>query len=132
MTTHPLSIGTIVDVVNTSLSGRQVVEGRATIVSPYKSREHTYIVRFHSDDHMTYQRFVLPEQKVKVSGPRVGKYGKAVVAKSLDPAFKKFAVVRPYTGTAWFDTEAEAVQVCENYNAVEIPDMTTNEPLIED
>lgn len=67
----------------------------------------------------------LSEYKVIItkerSAPMVGKYGKAVVVKSLDPTFEKFAVVRPFTGTVWFATEAEAEQVCEKHNAVEIP-----------
>lgn len=53
--------------------------------------------------------------------PMVGKYGKAVVVKSIDPTFQKFAVVRPFTGTIWFDTEDEANQVCAKHNSVEIP-----------
>lgn len=65
--THPLKTGAIVDVLNTTLGGKQIVEGRATIVSPIKNRAHNYNVRFHGDGHrMTYQRrFVAPEQEVR-------------------------------------------------------------------
>lgn len=60
--------------------------------------------------------------------PRVGKYGKAIVVRSLDATFKKFAVVRPFCGTVWFNTEAEAEQVCEKHNSVEIPNETLSAP----
>jgi len=53
--------------------------------------------------------------------PRVGKYFKAVVVKSIDPTFEKFAVIRPCIGTQWFNAEAEAIQACQKSNAAEIP-----------
>jgi hypothetical protein len=53
--------------------------------------------------------------------PRIGKYGKAVVVKSVDFTWKKFAVIRPFAGTHWYESEAEANRVCERYNAAEIP-----------
>ena len=57
--THAYSPGDVVTVHNTTLSGRAIVEGQATIVRRLDV-ENQYEVRFHSEPTETYDRFVNP------------------------------------------------------------------------
>lgn len=62
---EPLHRGDIVDIRNTTPGGKEIIEGRAAIVSTIRGQSNRFNVRFHSDGHrMTYPRFVLPEHRL--------------------------------------------------------------------
>ncbi len=64
MKTHPIAKGTEVTIHSATISGKPMIEGTAKIVSPIKSTENYYKVRF-PGEAQAYPRFVMPEHVVK-------------------------------------------------------------------
>lgn len=63
--THPLAKGTRVNVRNSTLTGKEIIEGEATIIAwSAIGGDHSYLVRF-KGERKKFRRFVLPEHAEK-------------------------------------------------------------------
>lgn len=84
--THSYKAGDKVPVINTTPSGRFILEGYADVLSRCSSGEHRYLVVFDSEPENPYERFVDPKTK-EMNDTQIKEYihGLNTTLQEIDP-----------------------------------------------